>query len=350
MTRLFRSDARVRHAVGNVSQLQTLAVMVVATLCLLIQRHQLDQTCFSCLGLVLVPNSRRHQRTQTHNAQEKKDSIMGPFAAPPRTPTALFGVVMDPPSSHSFKEEQDSNNSTNEGNNATDSSDSSSSWIPSPSGGFFANLPHPIRLLRRKPRQETSEHPPHLEEHQTETNPTHQQQQSKPKVDTEERKRNNVKTTTSIPQVTDVVEYKKEVVDVDDFEFVAVRFYAPWCKACRAVERPFRRLAKEFPTVKFVEVPVTKDNAYLHQGLAIPSLPFAHIYQTTRAIENSGGATLVEEMKINKRVFADFQKILDEYVRGECQVFYDEHDGRVVNGRNSTDSMSTTEDEPVSTR
>ncbi|KAG7355506.1 thioredoxin [Nitzschia inconspicua] len=349
MTRLFRSDARIRHAVGNVSQLQTLMVMVIATLCLLNQRHQQSQTCFSCLGLVLVPSSRWHHRTQIRNAQEKKGTIIGPRASPPRTSIALFGVVMDPPSSHSFKEEQDSNNSTNEGNNETDSGDSSSSWIPSPSGGFFANLPHPIRLLRRKRRQETSEHLPQLEEHQTESNPMHQQQ-SKPKVDTKERKKNNVKTTTSIPQVTDVVQYKKEVVDVDDFELVAVRFYAPWCKACRAVERPFRRLAKEFPTVKFVEVPVTKDNAYLHQGLGIPSLPFAHIYQTTRGMENSGGATLVEEMKINKHVFADFQKILDEYVRGECQVFYDEHDGRVVNGRNSTDSMSATDDEPVSTR
>ena len=101
-------------------------------------------------------------------------------------------------------------------------------------------------------------------------------------------------------------------------------FIAAWCKACRAVERPFRRLTKEFAdhSIKFVEVPVTKDNAYLHQGLGIPSLPFAHIYQT--ATDAEGSSTLVEEMKISKKVFGDFKKTLEHYVRGECPVVYED--------------------------
>lgn len=119
-----------------------------------------------------------------------------------------------------------------------------------------------------------------------------------------------------------------------------------WCKACRAVERPFRRLTKDFPTVKFVEVPVTKENAYLHQGLGIPSLPFAHIYQTTKkGISDGGSATLVEEMKISKRVFANFKQTLGEYASGGCQVFYDETTGCVVDSYTFNDNKSEEEEE-----
>jgi hypothetical protein len=103
---------------------------------------------------------------------------------------------------------------------------------------------------------------------------------------------------------------------------------------------------KDFPTVKFVEVPVTKENAYLHQGLGIPSLPFAHIYQTASATtdtnSSSSGATLVEEMKINKHVFADFARTLGQYVNGECAICFDDAD-LVVDGRHTaTSAIATT--------
>ena len=122
-------------------------------------------------------------------------------------------------------------------------------------------------------------------------------------------------------QVTDMYQYKDEVVDVDD-RIVCVRFYAPWCKACKAIEGKFRRLAKDYPEVKFVEVPVTKDNAMLHQALDIPSLPFAHIYEPT--------VGLVEERKINKNVFKEFKMTLNQYVEGECELMEDDDDDERV--------------------
>jgi len=121
--------------------------------------------------------------------------------------------------------------------------------------------------------------------------------------------------TTAPLEVTDMFQYKEEVVDVED-QIVCVRFYAPWCKACKAVEGKFRRLSRDHPDVKFVEVPVTKENARLHQALQVPSLPFAHIYEPS--------VGLVEERKINKNVFGEFKTILDHYVQGECEVNYDE--------------------------
>jgi len=133
---------------------------------------------------------------------------------------------------------------------------------------------------------------------------------------------------TPMQQITNIQQYKEEVVDSTDSSLVVVRFYAPWCKACKAIERSYHRLPLEFPSsVKFVEVPLTKENAYLHKGLGIPSLPFAHVYYNDDHIENNGsGKTspcrLVDELKINKRKFSDFKRIIRSYVDKECDVHY----------------------------
>ena len=145
--------------------------------------------------------------------------------------------------------------------------DNDSDWIPSKNGGFIPNIKGRIR---RRPQ---------------------------------------------ILQVFDIQKYKEEVVDVRD-RLVVVRFFAPWCRACRAVQGRFNQLSLEFPSVKFVEVPLTKENAYLHDGLGVPSLPFAHIYEPC--------VGLVEEKKISKVHFREFKTCLQTYVDGQCPVNYDE--------------------------
>lgn len=44
----------------------------------------------------------------------------------------------------------------------------------------------------------------------------------------------------------------------------------------------------------------------------MPSVPYGHIYHPE--------AGLVEEKKINKRVFGEFAEALGWYVRGECEL------------------------------
>jgi len=131
-------------------------------------------------------------------------------------------------------------------------------------------------------------------------------------------------------QITDIQQYKDEIVDSTDASLVVVRFYASWCKACKAIEGSYHRLPEEFPTgVKFVEVPLTKENAYMHKGLGIPSLPFAHVYYNDDYIENNGTGMsfsspcrLIEELKINKSKFSEFKRIIRSYVNKECDVYY----------------------------
>ena len=127
-----------------------------------------------------------------------------------------------------------------------------------------------------------------------------------------------------IRQVSTLEDYKRFVVDDvrDDVDTITVvRFYAPWCRACQAVQQRYYRLAQQYEkqslpnassktVVRFIECPVTKDNAVLHQGLGVPSLPYGHIYHSA--------VGLVEELKLNKNVFAQFEEVLASYVRGFC--------------------------------
>jgi thiol-disulfide isomerase/thioredoxin len=144
-------------------------------------------------------------------------------------------------------------------------------------------------------------------------------------------------TTTSVPspteaphviQVSTLEEYKKVVVDdaqANTDQVTAVRFYAPWCRSCRAVEGRFYRLGRpdvqvsardthtatsKLPNVKFVQVQVGPENAALHQGLGVTALPYAHIYHAQ--------VGLVEELRMNNKRFGDFEQILQSYNDGSC--------------------------------
>ena len=110
-------------------------------------------------------------------------------------------------------------------------------------------------------------------------------------------------------EVTNLPDYKEVVADERE-KLTIVRFYATWCRACKQVEHKYYRLGTEFPNTKSVEVPYTQDNAYLHQCLDVPAIPYGFIYHPT--------AGLVEQMRINKKNFADFKKIIASYEDQEC--------------------------------
>lgn len=104
-------------------------------------------------------------------------------------------------------------------------------------------------------------------------------------------------------------------------------------QACKAIAPLFYRLAATFPDAIFVDVSVTPENANLHQGLGVPSLPFGHIYHPT--------GKLVEELKISRKHFPRFAAVLKSYVDGQCDIEFDEDDVVVDQGnRKSHEKMN----------
>lgn len=116
----------------------------------------------------------------------------------------------------------------------------------------------------------------------------------------------------NIIEVTSLEDYKREVADEQE-KIVAVRFYAPWCKSCARAAPSFYRVARELEdTVKFVDVPVTRDTSKIHQGLQIPTIPYSHVYHSD--------AGLVEELRMSRKQFGVFEDALKSYVTGSCDV------------------------------
>jgi len=116
-----------------------------------------------------------------------------------------------------------------------------------------------------------------------------------------------------IISIDSVQQYKHIVVDETD-KIVVVRFWASWCKSCKASEPHFMKLVLKYreEDVKFVGVPLTQETALLQNALSIPSIPYAHIYYP--------GCGLVEELKLSKPHIEDFDTILNSYIIGYCNL------------------------------
>lgn len=130
-----------------------------------------------------------------------------------------------------------------------------------------------------------------------------------------------------VQRVETIQEYKDIVVN-EPKKITVVRFFTKYCKSCQASAPLFYKLAHDYATharsVKFVEVPLTKQTKLLHEALGIPSLPFSHIYHPD--------AGLCEERAVSKKHIAEVEGILRCYVFGECQLPDDPGDCMKVYG------------------
>mmetsp|Transcript_47818 Transcript_47818/g.51682 ORF Transcript_47818/g.51682 Transcript_47818/m.51682 type:complete len:253 (+) Transcript_47818:71-829(+) len=137
-----------------------------------------------------------------------------------------------------------------------------------------------------------------------------QQQPSKKSLSTETTERK----TTVISDVRTLEEYKHVLEQAGEEEkMVAVFWYAPWCKACKAALPGLKTIVKHHPNIKFIQVPVLEENSILHQGLNVPSVPYMHLY-------TPDDPRLVEERKMTRKKLSGFQKLLTDYEDGSCSL------------------------------
>jgi len=120
--------------------------------------------------------------------------------------------------------------------------------------------------------------------------------------------------TSLIQEVVTLKDYKRVVIDESlDDQLVVVWFYSPWCRSCKGVSKGVQALSREYRNdIKFVQVPVLNENAALHQGLGVKSVPFVHVYHPS--------VGLVEERKLTRKYLPGFHKLLQDYRMGQCSL------------------------------
>jgi hypothetical protein len=133
--------------------------------------------------------------------------------------------VADPPSSSSSSFSSFHREREEEANDE-------SSWTPSPNGGFFAKIPQQIRLMRQRKTngrdtETVKEVHPQATPTASETRPSVSNSTTTDKSSARKHEESSgIKIIRGIPQVTDILQYKKQVVEVQGYDFVVVRFYA----------------------------------------------------------------------------------------------------------------------------
>lgn len=93
---------------------------------------------------------------------------------------------------------------------------------------------------------------------------------------------------------------------------VIVRFFSHQCKSCQAVTPKYMRLARLNPHVRFIDVAITKETTDIQEEMNVVAVPFGQIYLPT--------AGLVEELRMSKSYWSDFEDIFYSYVNGKCDL------------------------------
>lgn len=119
-------------------------------------------------------------------------------------------------------------------------------------------------------------------------------------------------------------EYREKMKENKD-RLIVIRFFSHWCKSCKAVTPKFHRLARKNPQVTFIDIPITNDNKDLAKELNIKAVPFGHI------IDPNAG--LVEELRMSKMHWNEFEKTLYTYTNGSCDISTFEYENPYGNPR-----------------
>lgn len=107
-------------------------------------------------------------------------------------------------------------------------------------------------------------------------------------------------------EIVEDVEEVKSIIQDERQKLVAVMFYSPVCKACKAVKPLYNKLAQKYTQVKFISVPMTKDNSSGLASLGVSKFPFGHIYDPKEG--------LVDEVGLLRKLIPSFEESLRSYV------------------------------------
>jgi thiol-disulfide isomerase/thioredoxin len=138
----------------------------------------------------------------------------------------------------------------------------------------------------------------------------HQRMLMRVKQNDSQRRQRTSSSSSLIQPVRNMEEFKAALNENHDF--MVALWTSPWCKACKSLQPAMKALAKHHPNVTFIEIPVLEDNANLHQGLEVPSVPYMHLFLSE--------SQLAEEQKLNRKRLSSVHKMLQDYQQGGCSL------------------------------
>ena len=77
-----------------------------------------------------------------------------------------------------------------------------------------------------------------------------------------------------VASLTRVADFEKATANAD--RLTVVKFFAPWCRACKAMAPKYIRVAEDWPDLEFYEI-LFDDNKKLCKALGIKILPYMEI-------------------------------------------------------------------------
>eukprot|EP00168_Porphyra_purpurea_P006820 TRINITY_DN1840_c0_g1_i10.p1 TRINITY_DN1840_c0_g1~~TRINITY_DN1840_c0_g1_i10.p1 ORF type:complete len:233 (+),score=70.05 TRINITY_DN1840_c0_g1_i10:690-1388(+) len=111
-----------------------------------------------------------------------------------------------------------------------------------------------------------------------------------------------------VAPITSFDEYM-EMLEASAGQVAVLKFYAPWCRSCRAISPKVARLAHEFPEIRFYEIDY-EANKELCWRLGVKNLPTFHFY--------SGAAGRVEDFNAGPARAHVIREKVVEYALGKC--------------------------------
>mmetsp|Transcript_7112 Transcript_7112/g.8796 ORF Transcript_7112/g.8796 Transcript_7112/m.8796 type:complete len:552 (-) Transcript_7112:273-1928(-) len=111
----------------------------------------------------------------------------------------------------------------------------------------------------------------------------------------------DAKSAAAVTSITGPDDFRKTVdpANIRDNEVIAIKFWAPWCRACKALEPKYARIAQQYPNFRFKQLNWEENRAFCKE-IGVAALPLVRMYSSEGQVESfTCGPKKVELLRSN---------------------------------------------------